>query len=379
MKRKLSVLLNYVLFWLLYIVRSMRGMKEEEGRILVVRMAHIGDYIIWLDCAKEFHALYPEKKIVFLCRRFKDVSSLAEKSGYFDEIIIIDDGWKNRILSVIRLMRERFDVIINTRTTRDLQSDLFVLAPRSLERIAPVSDLTMISERMLRFSNKIYKNIIPCDGIHTMELIRNAQFMRGLGLKKFQATLPFLPSTFKLNYDIPFFAVCLGANNSANRWPLDHFVEVIDYIICHSNLQCVLLGTDDEKYLGNQANRLSKYSDNILMLIGKTTLEEYIEWIRQAQFLLTNDTSAGHIAPAVRTKALVIQPEWNYGRFFPYKIETGSECFLPICLSAHMHCRSCGKDPTTNGDNSCIDQGVMKCVKAVSVEDVINSVRQNLL
>lgn len=101
----------------------------------------------------------------------------------------------------------------------------------------------------------------------------------------------------------------------------------------------------------------------------------YIETIRAARFLLTNDTSAAHIAPAVKTRAVVIQPGWNYGRFFPYRTERqGDEAWFPRPVCAPLPCRGCGKDPTTDGDRGCIQDRVMRCVLAVETRRVIEEV-----
>ena len=135
------------------------------------------------------------------------------------------------------------DGLINTRLSRELQSDIFVLAPRSRERIAPSSDQTLLSEEWCRRSDAAYTRIIPCDGIRTMELIRNAQFIRGQGDDTFRAGLPVLPRAAEPK-GLPkdFFAVCPGANNRANRWPPERFAAVIDVLTAEFKIPCVLVG-----------------------------------------------------------------------------------------------------------------------------------------
>lgn len=371
MKHFLSTLLNRVLFLFLSKTRGLRPLKEKTGTVLLVQFAHIGDFIVWLDSARMYRKLYPDQKITFLCRKFKSIRQLAQATGLFDEVIEVDDGWKRRIFSVMRMTRKSFDIVINTRPTRDLQSDLYILAPRSRQRIAPASDLTCISKAWLNKSDAAYTRIIPCGGIETMELIRNAQFVRGLGAYDFLASLPVLPE-FNPPKELPhtYFAVCVGANNPANRWPPERFAKVIDAVTERYNIPCVLIGNSEEYPIGEQIRRISKHPDRLVMSQGKTTLTEYIELIRRAEFLISNDTSAGHIAPAVRTPAIVIQPGWNYGRFFPYRIEREA-VGLPVSVAAAIDCVGCGRDPTVDGSKSCLNGGVMKCILSVTPEDVI--------
>lgn len=371
MKHFLSTLLNRVLFLFLSKTRALRPLKEKTDRVLLIQFAHIGDFILWLDSARVYRKLYPDQKITFLCRRFKSIRQLAEASGLFDEVMEVDDNWRRRVSSVVRMMGRRYDVVINTWPSRDLQSDLYVLAPRSRERIAPASDLTAISRTWLDKSDAAYTRVIPCGGLETMELIRNAQFVRGLGARDFLASLPVLPE-FKAPEGLPhtYFAVCAGANNPANRWPPERFAKVIDAMTERYRIPCVLIGNSEEYPIGEQIRCCSEYPDRLLLFQGETTLTEYIESIRRAAFLISSDTSAGHIAPAVRTAAIVIQPGWNYGRYFPYRLELESSA-VPVSVVAAMDCVGCGRDPTANGNKSCLSGGVMKCILSVMPEDVI--------
>ena len=372
MKSKLSQLLNQMLFCFLTSTRRFRPLKKETGKVLLVHFAHIGDFIIWLDSAKAYRKLFPNKQIVLLCRKFKNISIIAESTGLFDQIVVVDDSWSHRIGNVLKVMRDQYDVVINTRATRDMQSDIFVLAPRSCERIAPSSDYTLLNEQQVRCSDRAYTKVIPVDGIHTMELIRNAQFVRKLGMPEFRASLPVLP-TFAPPSSLPplFFAVCVGANTIAKCWPEDRFATVIDAAINKYHLPCVLIGAVQEYELAERVRSLCKDPKQVINFVGTTTLTEYIETVRAAKFLLTNDTSAGHIAPAVKTPSLVIHASWDYGRFFPYEIEEECTC-IPYSVSASVSCCGCGKDPTRGGYSSCLDNGVMRCLLDVTTEDVLS-------
>ncbi len=371
-----SKLLDRFLFSFLAHTRRSRPLERRTDSVLLVHFAHIGDFVLWLDSARAYREIYPGKKIVLLCRRFKDVSAIAARTGCFDEIVVIDDGWRHRAASVVRMMRESYDVVINARLSRDLQSDVFALAPRSGQRIVPSSDRTLLPARWIERSDAAYTRVVACDGMQTMELIRNAQFVRGLGDGGFRAALPELPASVRpAGLPPAFFAVCPGANNEANRWPADRFAAAVDVLTEVLSIPCVLLGTAGESGIGRSIREKSRAPEKIVSCMGRTDQAGYIEAIRAARFLLTNDTSAAHIAPAVKTRAVVIQPGWNYGRFFPYRTERqGDEAWFPRPVCAPLPCRGCGKDPTTDGDRGCIQDRVMRCVLAVETRWVIEEV-----
>lgn len=372
----LSKIYSYFWFLVLFLRIKLNKTVVENNKVLLVHFAHIGDFIIFLDSAKEYKNLYPNKKIILLCRKFKSVYEIAKLSECFDEIILLDDSWKERAKSIKKMKSYSFETIINTRATRDIQSDLYVMASKSNQRFAPETDNTMMGQKLVKISDLIYTKIIKCSGIEEMELIRNAEFLRGLGHSNFKASIPYL----NVNNDIlvngieenlKYFVVCAGANNRSNIWSYERFVYIIDKVFENSDLNCILLGVESENSISNNIIEKSKYSKRIINLVGKTDLLSYIEVIRNAEFFLGNDSSGGHIGAATKTKTFVIQPEWNYGRFFPYKTETKQdEENMPISISADLKCRGCGKDPTTNGNKNCIKNSVMHCVDEVSLEKV---------
>ena len=53
-------------------------------------------------------------------------------------------------------------------------------------------------------------------------------------------------------------------------------------------------------------------------VVVKTNINELIEAIRDAEFLITNETSAVHIAESVTTKSFCILGGGHFGRFLPY-------------------------------------------------------------
>lgn len=92
MRAQFSRLFNQILFLFLACTRSFRPLRQNTNSVLLVHFAHIGDFIVWLDSAQAYRSLYPAQKIILLCRKFKDISAIANKSGLFDEIIVIDDS-----------------------------------------------------------------------------------------------------------------------------------------------------------------------------------------------------------------------------------------------------------------------------------------------
>ena len=67
--------------------------KRAAGRVALVRLDAIGDFIIWLDSARQFRKYFADKTLLLVCN--KACVRIAEESGLFDEIIPIDTGRLN--------------------------------------------------------------------------------------------------------------------------------------------------------------------------------------------------------------------------------------------------------------------------------------------
>lgn len=376
MRHFISDVVNRILFLLLYI--RMRLLRKNPGaeNILIIRFSHIGDFVVWLDSAKEYRNLYPGEKIIFLCDRYKDVSLLAEKMGYFDEVMVLETRGFGRLKSIRRVMGQRYRVVVNADTSRTTLSDNFVMAARANERIAPRTDLTRIGKKRVRCSDRIYDRVIPCDGIKTMELVRNAQFIRGLsGNQDFRAQLPripVLPCHAALGVK-NYFALCPGAETERRYWNAEKFAQVVNFIFDRNqDITCVALGTAREAGEWNRILQNVIQKERTVSMFGKTDILEYVEAVRGARFLVTNDTSAAHIAGAVGTPAAVAAAGSDRGRFYPYQVEQHLENEkIPIGIHADVDCAGCAEFGFDARHLKCLENGRMRCVNRITAEQMI--------
>ena len=58
--------------------------------ILLIRLDAIGDFVMWLDTAKEYQKLYPSDKYKILLAGNKIWCDLAVKLPYWDRVIPVD-------------------------------------------------------------------------------------------------------------------------------------------------------------------------------------------------------------------------------------------------------------------------------------------------
>lgn len=160
------------------------------------------------------------------------------------------------------------------------------------------------------------------------------------------------------------------------RWPLDRFVNIVDFIMENSNLSVVLCGVEADKEDNTYILLKCKDSKRIIDMTGKTSLTEWIELIRNAKFIFGNDSGYIHLAAFMNTPSLVLAGYWNYGNFLPYLSDNFREKSSPINIrTSRPSCYSCkyrkGHDENNIACTKLVnEEGVYKCIWEVDVEQV---------
>lgn len=348
--------------------------KQKVGNeaLLLVRLDLIGDFIIWLDAAKEFKKLYPDKRIVLYAN--STWATLAEKLPYWDHVIAIDvprmrTDQLYRLGILTQTHWRGFGIAIQATYSREYVGDLVIRATRGAQRIAHLGDDNNITIENKAISDAWYTQLIPKTSGAEVEFTINAELIRALGKPSFQSSVPVLPMLVvlpePLKIESPYCVIVPGASWASKTWPIQNFAQLAKKIQTQYGLKIVLCGTVDEQPICSQLALAC--GGGALDLAGKTTLVQLVEIIRGAVLVVANDSAAVHIAAATNTKAICVLGGGHYGRFLPYQLETSSGFQrLPTVLNEHMDCYGCRwrcrylAEPTQ----------LVPCVARVSVESV---------
>jgi ADP-heptose:LPS heptosyltransferase len=318
--------------------------KKEKNGVLLIRLDAIGDFIIWLDSAKEYRSNYPNQKITLLANSMW--VELAKNISYWDEVIGIDViKFKSNLIYRLDLIKQisnkGFLISIQPNFSRSLLlGDSIIRASCSDIKIGSVGDLNNIYLYEKIISDKWYTKLIQNSKIDQFELIRNSDFVSNVFNKPIQADVPFLPVyniSDKIVIPDKYFIISPGAAWVGRRWSIENFALVIGEIVTKYRLFPVLCGSKNEKELCQLI--INKANLNALNLAGSTSLMQLVELIRDATFVLANESSSVHIATAVKTPSFCITGGGHFGRFVPYTIKTSE--VLPIVINEDMECYFC--------------------------------------
>ena len=331
-------------YWLIdYLPKKSIGNES----VLLVRLDLIGDFVIWLDAAKEFKNLYPNKRIVLYAN--STWAALAEKLPYWDQVIAVDvprlrTDQLYRLGILIQTHWRGFGIAIQATYSREYVGDLVIRATRGAQRIAHLGDDNNITIENKVISDAWYTQLIPKAAGSEVEFTINAELIRALGNPRFQSKGPVLavvaelPAQLKI--ETPYCVIVPGASWAPKTWPVENFAQLAQKIQSEYGLKIVLCGTSNEQAICRQLALTS--GGDIFDLSGKTTLIQLVEVIRCAALVVANDSAAVHIASATDTKSVCILGGGHYGRFLPYQLEVSStHQRLPTVLNEYMDCYGC--------------------------------------
>ena len=374
-------------------VRILLSKKKESKTILILKIDAIGDSIIWLDSAKEYRKAFPNHKLV-LCYK-KDWEEIALKLPYFDEFIPFDQKqfFKNfsyRVSFIRQLNKYHYEKAVNPTFSRNFfLQDWIIHNIHAKEKIGSIGDYTNTNNtiakltsnfnyynpKLKKIADKWYTQLMPASPEITMELMRNAEFIRAFIFPEFKSQLPEFPFEIIKTEKVPvekYMVIILGGSTGRKMWNVEKFAQTALHFV--NDFELVVCGGNDEIPLYNEFISFGIPENKAINLIGKTNLMELISIIHYADITLTNDTAASHITVATRTPSVCILGGAHYGRFQPYQVEILNETqknYIPKVANYKMDCYNCGllcKYPLENGK--------WKCINAIQADIVIEKIKE---
>lgn len=356
---------------------SKHKVRMTKRRLLIVRLDAIGDFILFLDTFKEYKKLYPatDWEITFLGNQ--TWVDLAKKLPYADQYWFIDCKkfsreplYRYRLLKKVR--QASFDVAIQPTLSRDYAvGDAVIRASNAPVRIGSAGDRSNILAWQKRRSDRWYSRLIPALDQPLMELDRNAEFIRGLGLHKFQASTPVypidtlsqLPQESPFIIDVPYFVIAPGAGFVEKRWSEKNFASVTESLFRRTGWTPVICGEPIEAPL---AEKVTCFAPKLPWrnFVGKTTLAQMLHILNRAKLFVGNDSSAVHMAAAIGTPAVCIMGGGHFGRFFPYgNLNRNKIVYKKMdCFGCNWRCK----------------YSKIRCIEDIEVKDVLEAVQSVL-
>ncbi|MCH4020925.1 MAG: glycosyltransferase family 9 protein [Erysipelotrichaceae bacterium] len=354
------------------LIGSKTPSKEISPRkkVLVVYNMALGDGIMFYGVSHGLREVWPADKfeLTIVCQ--KAFKQLYEVSGILDKVIPLDFSGaavnlKKRKALFEKLRSVHYDVLFDPVGAEEPTTNVFVSRAAVADtKIGVINDAlpTKLSKKKLA---KIYNRILHTskENIH---LIRNyAEAIQKLGAANCIAKPADLPHV-KLDFDLPerFFIMFPVASMDVKKWNVQHYAEIALKIQRKTGLPMVLCGTEHDR---PSLEEMMKYAGDIkyIDVVGKTDIMEFTEVIGRASLVVTNDTSAYHIAVARNVTTFMICGGYTFDRYAHYQYaDQGRKD--PYLITHKMPCYNC--------NNNCIYKNftVFPCIDLITVDDAWN-------
>lgn len=163
-------------------------------------------------------------------------------------------------------------------------------------------------------------------------------------------TLPLLPEEKRE----PYFVIHMGSGSEKKEWPLEKWSSLTQKLLADGHSLC-FTGRGDKEF--GQIEQIRARFPQIKNLCNALNWKEFVSTIQNAELLVGVDTSAGHIAAAARTPAILL-----FTGIHPPNL------WRPFYEEIHVITNRLPCSPCFRGCDS------MACIKEISVDEVYEKI-----
>ena len=330
-----------------------------------------GDGIIFLCSFKHIRKIYSRNdyEITLICQN--GLESIYKNLNIFDNVVPYDltkstFNIKKRY-SLFKLLRKQYyDIVLDPIGPNECTTNVFMSRVLCADEKITMIDLSKGKSMCPKWLyNRIYDTVYINKKSNLSLINYYAEFIRDLGIKNFKVKFEHIDSP-KLRIKLPkyYYIVFPSASTKLKRWPIERYAEIIKRINAKTNLTLLFCGTkSDYDSIYELKSRIKGIP--FVDIVGKTSLMEFISVIKNAQFVITNDTSTYHIAVTNEVPVTIITGGYTYNKYVVYDFEGSDKYKKPYIVVDEMDCFNC--------DNCCCklkkEDTLWPCLEKITVNN----------
>ena len=318
--------------------------RQNSNTLVIVNFAAIGDLFLWLGCAKALREHYADARIVLLGNHlWRDI---AAATPYFDEVIGIEvRRFRNDLVyryeTLGSLKRLNAHTLIHPAYTRQgyfADGEGLIRALPANHKIGSEGEGSGWRHEL---GKRAYTKLLPASSKVMMELERNAEFMNSLGIP-FKAAVPKFPRDILPEREVgegAYYVIAPGAGANLRKWPAENFSHLADKIHRKTGLKGLVCGSPAERELAQSV--IEQSSAPLENWAGRSSLLDYVRILSDAQLVVSNDTSAVHMAATLQVPSVCVMGGGHFERFAPYPDVVENAQLGPLTVIHKMPCFKC--------------------------------------
>lgn len=365
---------RFIIFKGSLVLKLLARFKTPKKRLLIIKTDAIGDYVLfrnYLEIIKQSEK-YKDFEIDLVGNSQWQELFLTFDKQFISKYWFIDENLLYNQPSVLLklskdLYSRSYQVIIQPTYSKTLMSNGLSALAAGKENISYRSFLEHHS-RYKKKTDKFYTQLLDLPDTIYHELEKNFFFFKTvLENDSLPFPSPELPYNNSPKTGILIFA---GSSTLQRNWEKEKYLEIIHRLLKYTTYDIILAGGNSEIGVAEFfTNNIS--SQRLINKVGKTKLSELTELIAHSNLVISNETSAVHIAAACKTPVICIQGGGHHERFTPYPDKA---LFKPTCVFEYLPCFNC------NWNCRFVDNKdeIFPCISKISIEHVWMTICQEI-
>lgn len=332
-KKCAKKILKLIFLFIDFSLRYLQGTPISNS-VIIVRTDAIGDYILFRNflSALRSDSNYQKTYLTLICNiACKDLATNLDASFVNRFIFINKKSFEINIFYrfkfLFNLKKYSYDFLLNPMYSKDLVSETLSKNIISRNKMAFCGDNSNLTNSDLKKENQKYDLLVSSTKELLYEFDRNKEFFEFFLKKKLSIPLEIKHSSLesfrkiseKFKVEKPFAILFIGANISLRKWQINNFMKIATYL--SQKYQQNIVFCSGKEDLGDikviQKSLSYQIDTKIYNLIGKTSLMELANLIYHQSILISNETSAPHLATALHKTCIVISNGNHLFRFTP--------------------------------------------------------------
>jgi len=354
-------IINFISFFLFFFKKKEKVCINPK-KILLSNIAHLGDVLIATSVLPVIKNKFPNVKIGFVCS--PNAKDLIRNNKFINKVYLVDHWKLNRnnmsiIKKIIKYIISRSKAIKQIRKEKyDIAIDLYCYFPNTIYLFWKAKIPIRVGYTSAGFENFL-TNRLDWTNQNKHISLYHFDLIKFLDIKEedksfLKMNLPLFSKKNKIELSENFIIFHIGAGEEKKKWNINKW-KTLTKVLVNKGKNIVFTGKGQKE--NNQITKIINGKPNCINLCDKLKLQDLIEVINKAKFVICLDSLVLHISAVLNKNTIVIFCGINNQYHWILKKPN-----LHI-ISKKQKCSPCFKGCK-----------FINCINEIEVEDVLNNI-----